>query len=183
MEDPGLPVFHRDSFQFDIDQPVLEFASFWQRTGAAIIDNGILCILTLIASLIVSATMGINWLKGLTAALAIPVRLFNNSSAEVSQGLEFILMICLVSFILSCGYFAGFESSALQATPGKKVLGIIVTGMDGKRISAGTAIGRCLGKVISGMILYIGYIMAAFTGNKQALHDQIAGTLVIRKPR
>jgi uncharacterized RDD family membrane protein YckC len=78
-------------------------------------------------------------------------------------------------------YFALLESSAWQATLGKKALGLEVTDMEGRRISFGRATGRYFGKLLSGFILLIGYIMAGFTEKKQALHDILAGTLVIRK--
>ena len=73
------------------------------------------------------------------------------------------------------------ESSANQATVGKMALGIQVTDLQGNRISFGRALGRTLAKILSGLILLIGYIMAAFTEKKQGLHDMIAGTLVVKK--
>jgi uncharacterized RDD family membrane protein YckC len=51
----------------------------------------------------------------------------------------------------------------------------------GSRISFGRATGRYFARWISNMTLTIGYIMAGFTAKKQALHDIIAGTLVMRK--
>ncbi len=58
-------------------------------------------------------------------------------------------------------------------------LGIKVTDLDGNRISFGRATGRYFGKIISGMIFYIGFMMAGWTQKKQALHDMLAGCLVI----
>ncbi len=78
-------------------------------------------------------------------------------------------------------YYALFESSSKQATLGKMALGIVVTDIDGNRISFGRANARFWSKIISGMILGIGFLMAAFTEKKQGLHDMIAGTLVIKK--
>jgi uncharacterized RDD family membrane protein YckC len=72
------------------------------------------------------------------------------------------------------------ESSSKQATLGKMALALKVTDLQGRRISFARATGRHFAKIISGMILLIGYIMAGFTERKQALHDMIAGTLVIR---
>ena len=79
-------------------------------------------------------------------------------------------------------YYTLMESSRYQATLGKMVLGIQVTDLEGNRISLARANGRYFGKVLSKMVLYIGFIMAAFTEKKQALHDVIAGCLVVRKP-
>lgn len=78
-------------------------------------------------------------------------------------------------------YYALLESSGWQATLGKKALGLMVTDLEGQRINFGRATGRFFAKIISGLILWIGFIMAGFTEKKQALHDMIAGTLVIRK--
>ena len=77
-------------------------------------------------------------------------------------------------------YEAAMESSSRQATVGKMALGLKVTDLKGRRVSFARATGRHFAKFISGMILLIGYIMAGFTERKQALHDMIAGTLVIR---
>jgi uncharacterized RDD family membrane protein YckC len=78
-------------------------------------------------------------------------------------------------------YYALLESSAWQATLGKKALGLEVTDMAGQRISFARATGRYFGKIVSAFILMIGFIMAGFTAQKQALHDMMAGCLVIRK--
>ena len=78
-------------------------------------------------------------------------------------------------------YFALQESSEQQATLGKRALNIYVTDLQGRRISFGQATGRHFGKIISGFILGIGYMMAGFTEKKQGLHDIMAGTLVKRR--
>uniref|UniRef100_UPI00314502C5 RDD family protein n=1 Tax=Peribacillus sp. TH14 TaxID=2798481 RepID=UPI00314502C5 len=68
-----------------------------------------------------------------------------------------------------------------KATVGKILLNIKVTDLNGGRIGFGRATGRYFATIISGMIFYIGYIMAGFTSKKQALHDMIAGTVVVKK--
>ncbi|HEX4603657.1 MAG TPA: RDD family protein [Candidatus Angelobacter sp.] len=78
-------------------------------------------------------------------------------------------------------YFALQESSERQATIGKRALNIYVTDLQGRRISFGQATGRHFSKIISSIILGIGYMMAGFTEKKQALHDMIAGTLIKRR--
>jgi len=87
----------------------------------------------------------------------------------------------LLSLLIGWLYYTLMESSSHQATLGKKVLGLRVTGLNGQRISFGRATGRYFGKIISAILLFIGYIMAAFTSKKQALHDILAGTLVVKK--
>ena len=72
------------------------------------------------------------------------------------------------------------ESSGWQATPGKKLLSLVVTDMEGARIGFGKANVRFWSKIVSGFFM-IGYIMVAFTERSQGLHDMIAGTLVLRR--
>lgn len=86
-----------------------------------------------------------------------------------------------VGFLVGWFYYAGLESSARQATIGKSAMGLVVTGVDGNRISFLRATGRYFAKWLSAVILLIGFIMAAFTARKQALHDMIASTLVLKR--
>lgn len=78
-------------------------------------------------------------------------------------------------------YYALMESSVKQATLGKMALGIVVTDLAGNRISFGRATGRYWAKLISALTLLAGFVMAGFTAKKQALHDMIAGCLVVTK--
>jgi uncharacterized RDD family membrane protein YckC len=71
------------------------------------------------------------------------------------------------------------ESSSWQAMLGKRALGIIVTDENGNRLTFGRATGRYWAKFLSYFILMIGFLMAAFTPKKQALHDMVANTLVV----
>ncbi|HLO85978.1 MAG TPA: RDD family protein [Nostocaceae cyanobacterium] len=92
------------------------------------------------------------------------------------QTLAFILQI-----VISWLYYAYLESSENQATVGKGLVNIVVTDVEGNRITFAKATIRYFSKYLSAIILLIGYIMAAFTEKKQALHDLIAGTLVVKK--
>jgi uncharacterized RDD family membrane protein YckC len=78
-------------------------------------------------------------------------------------------------------YFAAMESSQLQATLGKLALGLAVTDMNGQRISFARASGRYWSKLISEFTFGIGYMMAGWTQQKQALHDIVASCLVIQR--
>jgi uncharacterized RDD family membrane protein YckC/Tfp pilus assembly major pilin PilA len=89
------------------------------------------------------------------------------------------MLSLLGSIAVACVYFAGFHASGKQATPGKMAFGIKVTDVDGNRISIARALGRYFATWISTLILMIGWLLAAFTERKQALHDMIAGTLVV----
>ena len=83
--------------------------------------------------------------------------------------------------LISLAYYAGMESSKLQATVGKLALGIKVVDAGGRRLGFGRAAGRWAGSLLSYLILYIGFFMAGWTRRKQALHDLIARTYVVDK--
>ncbi len=87
-----------------------------------------------------------------------------------------ILAINLLLTMTSWLYWALMESSRWRATLGKKILGLEVTDLEGRRISFARATVRYFGKII-----FVGFIMVAFTEKKQALHDIIAGCLVVKK--
>ena len=92
-----------------------------------------------------------------------------------------IIISKYVSILTYWIYFAVLESSSSQATFGKMVIGIIVTDKDGNKISFDRATVRHFCKIISGMLLCMGFILAGVTQKKQALHDLIANTLVVNK--
>ena len=77
-------------------------------------------------------------------------------------------------------YFALLESSAWSATLGKRALGLRVTDSSGAHIRFGRATRRLAAKLVSAAPLGLGFLMAAFTARRQALHDLLAGTLVVR---
>jgi uncharacterized RDD family membrane protein YckC len=77
-------------------------------------------------------------------------------------------------------YLPLMESSSAQGTVGKIAFGLKVTDTSYQRISFGRALGRWLAHIPSGLLLCLGYVMVAFTPQKRALHDYIAGTLVLR---
>jgi uncharacterized RDD family membrane protein YckC len=95
------------------------------------------------------------------------------------EDIVYIVTGYAVPVIMLWLYYAIMESSPRQATLGKMALGIIVTDNKGNRISFGRATGRYFAKIISTLILLIGFIMIAFTKRKQGLHDMIAETLVV----
>ena len=97
--------------------------------------------------------------------------------AGSSQAIAINLLVDMIFWL----YSASLESSVWQATVGKKVLGLYVTGLDGKRISFLRASGRFVGKSLEHLTLFVGFIMAGLTAKKQALHDMLAGCLVLRK--
>lgn len=93
----------------------------------------------------------------------------------------FVPLLGLLGIVVNWLYFAYFESSEKQATPGKMAMRLKVTDMDGKRLSFVTASIRYFAKMISALVLFLGFVMIAFDARKQGLHDKIAGTLVARQ--
>ena len=95
-----------------------------------------------------------------------------------------LLCMCLlyvVIFVIWLLYFSWFESSSYMGTPGKIAIGMQVVDLQGNRISFGKALVRNLAKVVSAIILGLGFVAIGFTEKKQGLHDIIAGTTVVMK--
>jgi uncharacterized RDD family membrane protein YckC len=155
------------------------YAGFWLRLVAAIIDRIILMIplgpVYLIMILPTLRNMQDPQLMRDPMAL---MRVFGPTMG----------LITLVSLVVSWLYWSLCESSSWQATLGKKVLGIYVTDTDGNRASFGRISGRFFSGRGVGSIPYLGgtyylvdCICIAFTARKQAIHDMIAGCLVLRR--
>lgn len=157
--------------------PVPEkYAGFWIRFAAYLIDSIILAVVI----------YGSLFLLILAGAAAAPGSYYSSpyssSPSFAALGALFILWL-VFSIGFSWIYFAYQESSAAQGTIGKQAVGVIVTDLEGNRISFGKATGRWLAKILSGIIFCIGYIMVGFTEKKQGLHDMIVNTLVVYKNR
>ena len=144
-----------------------DYAGFWKRFAAVFIDGVILAFAGGVIGGIFGAVTG-----GVLGAAGADI--------NVIQGMCGIIGGVL-GLILRWLYYTLLECSSKQATLGKMALGIIVTDGQGNRISFARANGRYWAKIISGLILYIGFIMAGFTERKQALHDMMAGSLVVNK--
>lgn len=86
----------------------------------------------------------------------------------------------IVFYIAWWLYNALMHASSWQATLGKRAMSIIVTDLEGNRISFAKATLRFIGKLISTFIFFLGYLLAAFTSRRQALHDMIGGTVVLK---
>lgn len=154
--------------------PSVEYAGFWRRFAAYILDSLIIGI----PLRIVGFALGVYSFN-----LSDYSNLFNSANAATTATANTTAssVFSFVSFIILLLYFALMESSNYQATLGKMILGIKVTDLNGEKISFGRALGRYLAKIISWIIIGIGFIMAGFTEKKQALHDMIASTLVVMK--
>lgn len=154
----------------------VRYAGFWLRFVAYIIDDIILSAAAFLISL--------PFIGGIVFS-AIGIGENPDEAENIARGVLGIIGsiagLVIVVIVLSWLYYALMESSKNQATLGKMALGLKVTDMDGGRITFGRATGRYFGKIISGMILYIGFILAGLTEKKQALHDMMASCLVVKK--
>ena len=101
--------------------------------------------------------------------------------ASVTAIMGALIAGSIALYVIRVLYGAFMESSNMQATVGKLAVGIKVTDQDGGKLTFVKALLRHIGKIISGFVLFIGYLIALFTERKQALHDFIAGSVVVKK--
>jgi len=138
------------------------YAGFWLRFAAYLIDTLVLGVVFVPVGVVMGVIMAAS------------------GSDENSEMMPLVNMgINVGSIVAGWLYSSLLESSSWQATVGKKLIGLRVTDLNGYRISFGKATGRYFGKILSSMICLVGFIMVAFTEKQQALHDQLAGTLVV----
>lgn len=137
------------------------YAGFWKRLAAFILDYIVVVVLAMMAGAVIGLVYGVG---------------AGAPTDDAASGLG-----AIAGFLVWWLYYALMESSATQATLGKMALGIRVVDRQGNAVSFGRATGRNLAKFLSGLILMIGYLMAGFTSQKQALHDIVAGCLVVNR--
>jgi len=144
--------------------PRMVYASFIRRAAAYIFDQ---CLVGFLAGLFI--------LRPLLARAGIPAYnpwlLMTGTSRQI---LAINLLLALTSYL----YWATLESSPWQATVGKRLFGMMVTDLQGRRTSLGRASARYFGK-----ILVVCFLWILFTEKKQGFHDLIAGCLVVRAVR
>ncbi len=152
------------------------YAGFWLRLAAYLIDG----LLIGVVFLIVFGLLAV--VSGLGAALS-SIQAGQDPGALIGLlGMTSVVAILGIGLVGVWLYYALMESSSWQGTLGKKALGLAVTDMSGLRVSFGRASGRHFAKFITSLIpLAVGYILAGFTEKKQAIHDMIAGCLVLRR--
>jgi len=145
--------------QSGLPAPVL-YAGFWRRVAAYLIDRFLLGFVNVTLCLFYIFLSGMDW------------------DGEELRTLS--LTSAVFGFLLRWLYCTLLESSASQATFGKAIIGIRVTDEQGRRISFLKANARYWAKILSVLSFGFGYLMVGFTKRKQALHDLVAGTLVVR---
>lgn len=152
-----------------------DYAGFWQRFGAWVIDLIILMIPSMIA---MYALGGLEAYKHLLERvqggtdMAVALRDY----AQATEGAS------VASLVITYFYYTFFEASKWQATPGKLALRLRVTDGQGARITIGRSAARNvvrLSALIFGLIPVICYLAMTWTQRKQGLHDLWAGTYVL----
>ncbi len=146
-----------------------EYAGLLIRGAAYLLDGLLVFWAMVIAAVPVTLLLDLPSVSGLPTTL--------------SRGffvMKVFLAVAILSKILAWLYFTLCESSHLRGTPGKRILGLAVTDLDGRRIGFGRANKRYWAKLLSG-ILYLGYLSILINDRRQGLHDLIAGTVVVRE--
>jgi uncharacterized RDD family membrane protein YckC len=141
-------------------------ANFWWRLLAYIIDY----IIFYISIFLVGAILGL--IAGYTHAHWFDSELDHDTNVGLT-------LLCVLIFFF---YHAAFESSRLQGSIGKIVCRLKVVNAAGERVSFGAALGRNFGKILSSLLCGMGFLMVLWSDNKQAWHDQLAKTFMVRKP-
>lgn len=148
----------------------VQYGGFWIRVLAWLIDTIILMVVAGIVNAVV-----------LRSIVAIPrVQPGADPTAALAAMAGVYGIVYLVNMVIGCSYEAFFVSSPLCATPGKLALGMKVLRTGGARLTLGRAAGRYFAKVLSAMILGIGFIMAGIDSQKRGLHDMICDTRVVK---
>jgi len=156
--------------------PQVAYAGFWERLLAFVIDN------VIIGVGIVVIVIPLLFLTGLGAVLSRIAQDEDLGDAGFFLIFGMFLVAATAIVMVAWLYHAFMESSEWQATVGKRAMGLVVTDMAGRRVSFGRSTGRHFGKIITNLVpAFLGYIMAAFTEKRQALHDMMAGCLVLRR--
>ena len=156
----------------------LTYAGFWLRFVAYLIDTVIIYAVQSFIFIPIFGLLGISF--------ASKAENFENMTEAETMGVYGTMMaasgaLIFLGSVIAILYWTLMESSKYQATVGKMALGLKVTDTDGNSLDFVKALVRNVCKIISGMIMGIGYIMAGFTEKKQGLHDIIANTLVVKK--
>ena len=132
----------------------MSYGGFWQRLVASIVDGFLLNVVYAI----LGAFTGLRFF---------------------SEDLDDWLALG-IAILIGWLYEAVMTSTERGATFGKMAVGLRVVDNQGNRLTFLHAAGRYLAKVVSVLTFNIGFLMAAFTDRKRALHDMVAGTLVVK---
>ncbi len=150
------------------------YAGFWIRFAAEVID-----------SILVSSISGplLNYLFLAFLLPPPPPGIARDQQVALDYVISLLplaLSYVLVTYVIHWLYHAIMESSARQATWGKVICGLVISDLEGGRISFGRATSRFFAKQIVGHILTlgVGFMFCGWTEKKQCLHDILVNTVV-----
>lgn len=156
------PVFQEKIKEGAIITSGFVYAGFWMRFLAKVIDNMILQFVVSILQIFFGIFIG-------------STNFFGSSHTAVFMFMGFAYLFAI---LISASYSIFFNGK-YSATPGKMILKLKIVTVDGQNLTYGKAAGRFFGEILSGFVLSIGYIIAAFDEEKRTLHDRICNTRVI----
>jgi uncharacterized RDD family membrane protein YckC len=145
---------------------VMEYAGFWIRFGASLLDGIILGVVNAIIRFVPLLALGIGAQK---------------TGARLGRFSAAVLLLALIQYGVAITYEKFFVGK-FGATPGKMACRLRVVTADGGRVGYGRAFGRYFAKLLSAITLCIGYLMVAFDKEEhRGLHDRICNTRVIKR--
>lgn len=150
-----------------------EYAGFWLRFGAWVIDY----IILMVPFTVISLMMGLG-----TVMSSLLAQMEHDQAGAIATYAEAVRPISYVLLLIGFAYYAFFESSKWQATPGKLACGIRVIDTDGQRLTIGRAAARNAVRLVNALTFLVPmvfYVVAAFTQRKQGVHDLLASTYVV----
>jgi uncharacterized RDD family membrane protein YckC len=148
------------------------YGGFWRRFCAAFLDGIILGVVNQILSVIVFTAFGRSYTP-------FGPRMQPGDTAQLGKFFLMMAILQTVAMAIGLSYEILFVRK-FDATPGKMAMGMKLLRADGSKLTVGRIVGRYFAKMLSGIILAIGYIMAGFDEEKRALHDRICDTRVVK---
>ncbi|MGE7835825.1 RDD family protein [Viridibacillus arvi] len=145
----------------------MNYGGFWIRFLATIIDGAVVMVATALIGVVLKVPKGV-----------ISEMIFGDELYLSTYPLYSWILI-----IVGILYFVGLPATTWRGTVGKKVLGIEIVDTNGDTISIFRSIIRNIARIFSGLLLCLGYIIAAFHPQKRALHDLVANTYVVNVKR
>ena len=164
----------------------LEYAGFWIRFAAKMLDGLIIGFVVFAPIFIFVFLFAFNVAAGSRADLNVQsgftLGAASNGAEEIANlvglGAQLFLQIIVQGVVIA---YSTFFVGKYGATPGKMICKLKVVDSDGNKVGYGRAFGRSCAEILSQMVCDIGYIIAAFDGQKRTLHDHICNTRVVYK--
>ena len=154
------------------------YAGLGRRSIAFIVDFILILLFDAVAVAVLGLFRGLQNLYFFAVQHA-PVESITTEGTSAALFGSIIASYGVILIVIPWLYYAGFESSKSQATPGKLLMRIVVTDLDGNKASFARVTLRHFAKIISTLIIFLGFLMIGLTRKRQGLHDKIAGCLVL----